>query len=189
MPWILVALGATTLLAVVSALFVLKHMRAANAPFSAEEQSEWSHTPLTSVQKIAWCGLLFGLVESVILITIFLQNGGPANYWEDDAMRLQVAGIFIGGLVIQAVLMSLAAARADERDRSVMRVAPQVQVVGQMLGLAAWHIFLGQRFHDEGAIPMVYNYLTFGSQFILFMITWFAGVLLGYRLQRFHGQS
>jgi hypothetical protein len=131
--------------------------------------------------------VILGLVEVAALIFIFMDRGGPSVYWNDDAMRLQVAGIFIGGLVAHALMMGWASARADERDREVMRLAPQVQVVGLMLGLAAWHIFLGQRFHDEGAIPMVYNYLIFGSLFILFMLTWFLGVLLGYRLHRFHG--
>jgi len=187
LSWIAVALGVSFAFALVSIVFALRHQRAANPPFSNEEQSEWSSTPLTSVQKVAWLAVILGLVEIAALVFIFLARGGPSVYWNDDAMRLQVAGIFIGGLVAHAVMMSWAAARADERDREVMRLAPQVQVVGLMLGLATWHIFLGQRFHDDGAIPMVYNYLIFGSMFILFMLTWFIGVLLGYRLHRFHG--
>jgi hypothetical protein len=85
--------------------------------------------------------------------------------------------------------MQLAVSRADEREKRVVRIAPQFQVIGLMLCVVAWAVYLGKSFHADGAIPMVYNYLSLGSFFIIFMVTWFVGVLLGGRWERFHGEG
>ncbi|MBC8327196.1 MAG: hypothetical protein H8E31_00440 [Planctomycetes bacterium] len=154
-----------------------------------EERAELALPSLTPRQKASWLGLLVGVAECIALAALFRVKGGAAVYWEDPEMRLQVIAIFIGVMVLQTILMAAASRRADERDLRVIRTAPQFQAVGLLLGLAAWNIWLGENFHDQGAVPMVYIYLSLGSLFILYLSCWFAGVLLGYRLGRFHGQG
>mgnify|MGYP006865026473 CR=1 FL=1 len=188
-PWILVAFAAGLAGMLVVGAFVLVRLRADSVPLSPEDRAEWSRVPLTALQKWSWLGLLLGLVECGVLYAFFAAKGGAAVYWEDDAMRLQVVGIFLGVQILQAMTMALGSRSADERDQRVLRLAPQVQAVGLLLGLAGWNVFLGQKFHDEGAVPMVYTYLTFGSLLIVYMTCWFAGVLLGYRLGRIHAQG
>ncbi len=188
-PWILVAFAAGLIGMIVVGAFVLTRLRAEAVPLSPEDRAEWRREPLTPLQKWSWAGLALGLAEAVGLYSFFAAKGGAAVYWEDDAMRLQVVGIFLSVQILQTLMMALGSRSADERDQRVLRLAPQVQAVGLLLGLAGWNVYLGQSFHEEGAVPMVYTYLTFGSLLIVYMTGWFAGVLLGYRLGRIHGQG
>jgi hypothetical protein len=55
-----------------------------------------------------------------------------------------------------------------------------VQSTAVLLALAAWLVGLTQRFHDQGAVPMVYMYLIFGSIILVMMIAQSLGVLLFY---------
>jgi hypothetical protein len=54
-------------------------------------------------------------------------------------------------------------ARFDERDRQVLAQAGTYQIGFVLVSLAIWLVALGQHFHAEGAVPMVYLYLMFGS--------------------------
>ncbi len=187
--WILIALASTLVLFLVAGLAVFVRLRADRAPLSPEQRAEWARTPLSPLQKFAWLGLLLGLAEGVGLILYFRHFGGAETYWEDDATRHRVVGIFLGGMVFQSILMALSCRGADERELRLIRAAPQFQAVGLLLGVAAWNVYLGQSFHEQGAVPMVYHYLGFGSLFILYLTTWFAGVLLASRLAPLHAEG
>gem|GEM_PF-945083 len=182
--WIIVALAVPLVgMLVVGAVFI-KKLRESSVPLTAEERKERSSVPLSLLQKVSLAGLVLGIAECDALYIIFRTKGGAAEYWENDSMRLLVVAIFIGTLVVQSFLIALASRTADEREQRAIKAAPQFQVVGIIIGLALWQLYLGQKFHDAGTVPIVYNYLTFGTIFILYMLSWFTGVLCSNRFGR-----
>jgi len=84
--------------------------------------------------------------------------------------------------VVPALLMlkDEMAGSVDERDRAILARAPIVQSTAVLLSLAAWLVSLGQKFHEQGVVPMVYLYLLFGSIVLIMMIAQSFGVLLFY---------
>ena len=108
------------------------------------------------------------------------------TYWVDDDLRLLVLGIFRFGLLGSVGVTNLPLIQLrvrdqlDERDRAVLARAPTAQSTLVLLGLATWLVTLTQRFHDEGAVPVVYLYLIFGSVILLMMIGQSLGIILGY---------
>ena len=46
--------------------------------------------------------------------------------------------------------------------------------------LAAWMISLTEHFREQGAVPVVYLYLIFGSVILMNIISQAIGILLGY---------
>jgi hypothetical protein len=68
-------------------------------------------------------------------------------------------------------------ARFDERDRQVLAQAGTYQIGFVLVSLA------------EGAVPMVYLYLMFGSIVMISFIGQAAGILLGYWLGERFGQG
>jgi hypothetical protein len=182
--WIIVALAVPLVgMLVVGAVFI-KKLRGNSVPLTPEERKERSSVPLSLLQKVSLAGLVLGIVECDALYIIFRIKGGSAEYWDNDSMRLLVVAIFIGTLVVQSVFIGIGTRGADERELRAIKSAPQFQVVAIIIGLVLWQTYLGQKFHDTGAIPVVYNYLTFGTIFILYMMSWFAGVLCSNRFGR-----
>jgi hypothetical protein len=108
------------------------------------------------------------------------------TYWVDDELRLIVMGIFMAGLLGSVATMAVPVVQArargglDERDEAILARAATAQMALIVLAVAAWVISLTQRFHDEGAIPVVYMYLMFGSVILLMTIGQSVGVLIGY---------
>ena len=80
-------------------------------------------------------------------------------------------------------------ARFDERDRQVLAQAGTYQIGFVLVSLAIWLVALGQHFHAESAVPMVYLYLMFGSIVMISFIGQAAGILLGYWLGERFGQG
>ncbi len=187
--WLAIAVGLSALGAVVVGGMALFRMRARARLVTSDERAEMAATPMSPLQKIAWAGLGVGVLQSLGIGAIFATQGGAAVYWEDDRMRLQVIGVFIGGLVLSAVLHGLAQFKADEREHAVLAWGPRIQSAAVLVTLALGNIFLAQRFHDEGAIPVVYSYLGFGVVFIVHMTANFVGILLGFGATRLHGQG
>jgi hypothetical protein len=77
----------------------------------------------------------------------------------------------------------------DEREDAIVSRASIVQPPAILITLAAWLITLTQRYHEQGAVPVVYLYLMFGSVILVLMISQSVGVLLGHRIGGRHGQS
>lgn len=182
--WMVPLLGITGLLAVVALVFAARVWPRKPA-LSPEELADLADTPMPVLQKRAWLGLAVG-VGALGLASVLVATRGAMTYWENDGFRLTVMGIFIAGLLGSALVTSLplvgmeARGRLDERDRAVLARAPTAQMALMLLGLAGWLVSLGQMFHDEGAVPMVYLYLMFGSIVLLMMIGQSVGILLGY---------
>jgi hypothetical protein len=108
---------------------------------SDQEQREIADAPMPALMKRAWLGLIIALTTAATITTLVAVEGAM-TYWEDDAFRLNVMLIFIGGLVIHSVLMGLLASKdeqsggMDERDRAILARAPTVQSTAVLLALA-----------------------------------------------------
>jgi hypothetical protein len=182
--WMAPLLGVTSILAVVAVLFLVR-VWPRKPELTADELADMAGTPMPPLQKRAWWGLAIG-VAALATASVMIATRGAVEYWENDGFRLMVMGIFIAGLLGSALVTHLplvgleARGGLDERDRAVLARAPTAQATLLLLGLAAWLVALGQKFHEAGAVPMVYLYLMFGSLVLLMMIGLSVGIILGY---------
>ena len=151
-----------------------------------------ARAPMPALQKRAWWGLAIGGV-TLAAITAILTAKGAAAYWENDDLRLFVVAIFLGGLFAYVAVVLLALVKEerdgslDERDQAILRRASTAQSAAILLALAAWLTALPKMFHSEGAVPVVYLYLMFGSVVLVHMIGQSVGILLGYWFAARHG--
>jgi hypothetical protein len=191
--WQVPLLGTVVVLGIVAAV-VLVRVWPRRGPVSAEEREEMANAPMSPSQKGAWCGLLIGVV-TFATITALLVTKGAAEYWENDDLRLTVVAIFIGGIVAHPIVSNLfritsfLKEHVDEREDAIVSRASIVQPPAILITLAAWLITLTQRYHEQGAVPVVYLYLMFGSVILVLMISQSVGVLLGHRIGGRHGES
>jgi hypothetical protein len=79
--------------------------------------------------------------------------------------------------------------RLDERDQVILRRAGTTQVTLMILTLAAWLVALPKMFHKQGAVPVVYLYLMFGSVILVTLLGQSLGILIGYWIGGRFGQS
>jgi hypothetical protein len=146
------------------------------------------------LQRRAWWGLAISGLTLVSVASILFSQGAAA-YWENDDLRLLVLGIFLGGLFayVAVVLVALAKderdKRLDERDQVILRRAGTTQVTLVILTLAAWLAVLPKMFHEQGAVPVVYLYLMFGSVILVTLLGQSLGILIGYWIGGRFGQS
>ena len=160
---------------------------------SAEERAEMAATPMPPLQKRAWWGLLVA-VATLAAISIILMNRGAVAYWENDALRLTVTGIFIGGLFAYLGTLAIPLLQGkqqglDERDRVVLSRAGTLQSGLVLIAMAAWLITLTERFREQGAVPVVYLYWIFGSLILVNLIGQSLGILLGYWIGSANGEG
>ncbi len=192
MIWMPLMFIVVILLAVMAVVLLIR-ARPRRTPASAEARREMASLPMPLLQKRALWSLLIG-VATLGIIAAILSSTGTAAYWEDDDLRLLVVGIFLGGLAGHVVVLLLTvgvdrARRLDERDRLILSHAPATQSAAVLIALAAWVVSLGETYHDQGAVPMVYLYLIFGSVVLVNLIGQSLGILLGYWMQVGHGES
>jgi hypothetical protein len=145
------------------------------------------------LQKRAWWGLLV-VVATLATISAILIDQGAATYWEDDSLRLTVVGIFIAGLFAYAGILLVTTLRGgrqklDERDRVVLSRAGTIQSGLVLIALAGWLITLAERFREQGAVPVVYLYLLFGSIVLINLLGQSLGILLGYWMGSGNGEG
>ena len=182
--WMVPLLGSVVVLGVV-AVFLLARSWPRTGDLTDEERREMADAPMPPMQKSALAGLVLGMAMFGA-ISWLVSTRGAMTYWEDDGLRLVVLGLFLIGLIGTALVTNLPVLRArskaglDERDQAVIARAPTAQATLVVLSLAAWMIVLAERFHDEGAVPMVYLYLIFGTAVLVMMIGQSLGILLGY---------
>jgi hypothetical protein len=128
-------------------------------------------------------------------ITYLLARNGAVAYWENDSFRLTVTGIFIAGLVLYSIVLlsGVAAGKRngtmDERDRRILSHAPNAQSAAAILTLAAWMMSLSEHFREQGAVPVVFLYLIFGSVILMNIISQAIGILLGYWMVARYGEG
>lgn len=188
-PWIAVILGFTTLAVLVLGVWTVLRIRARAVPASAEELVERAALPLTPLQKIAGWGFVIGLAQVGAILAIFLTQGGPSAYWEDDDMRMLVVALFLSVIPTFGIVRAMLHSRTDERDRPLLSWAGAVQSTLVLITLAAWTAILPKLFHAEGAVPVVYCYLIFGSVFIVHMVSYPLGILLASWRMRHHAEG
>ena len=160
---------------------------------SPEERAEMAATPMPPLQKRALWGLLV-TAATLAIITVILTNRGAAAYWDNDNLRLTVVAIFLVGLFAYTGTLLLPLIKGgmrqlDERDRIVLSKAGAVQSGLVLLALAGWLISLTERFREQGAIPVVYLYLIFGSIVLVNLLGQSLGILVGYWMGSSHGES
>jgi len=190
--WSMAVLTVIILIAIIPVLRALRAWRG-RPHLTADESSEAAAAPLTRLQKHAWFSLGAGVL-TLAVISALISTYGAAEYWHNDSFRLTVVGIFIAGLAACATLLTtsaggLHAARLDERDRQVLSKGGAFQTALIVISLAIWLIALGEKFHDDGAVPMVYLNLIFGSTVLMTFIGQSLGILVGYWLGERLGQA
>ena len=189
LPWLAFALAALALgLALVGALVLIRVFHR-TPPVTPEERAELASLPMSPLQKLAWAGFGIGALQSLAIGVVFAARGGAAVYEQDHSMRLVVAGLFVVGLALSGILSVLVQFKADERERWVLAWGPRVQSLAVLIAVALGTVFLVERFHDAGAIPVVYAYLAIGTIFIVHVTTYFLGLLIGFRATQSHGQG
>jgi len=193
MAWLAPALLAVVGLGAV-AFYLAVRSWPSKPELSAEERAEIADAPMAPLQKRAWLGLAIAVVTATV-VTWMVATHGATEYWENDDFRLRVMFVFIGGLIAWALFPNLGALKdelsgnLDERDQAILARAPTIQPAAMLIALAAWEITLAGRFHEQGAIPVVYLYLIFGSVMLVYMITQPLGILLGYWIGARYGQG
>jgi hypothetical protein len=190
--WLPIGLLAIVGLGVVAVALLVRSLPQ-RVKLSPEERAEMAATPMPPLQKRAWWGLLV-TAGTLAVITAILMNRGAAAYWDNDNLRLTVVGIFVAGLFVYVGTLLLPLIKGDmrqldERDRIVLSKAGTVQSAVVLLALAAWLITLTERFREQGAIPVVYLYLIFGSVVLVNLLGQSLGILVGYWMGSSHGES
>ena len=186
-------LGTVVLFAVVGAVMGAKAWPR-KPDLTAEEKAELADAPMPYGMKGALIGFIIAVVTLGVIMGILMKYGAM-TYWEDDDLRLIVVGIFLAGLVAHVTVTGLFMARAealgkiDERDQAVLARSPAAQGALVLIGLAIWTSYLTTHFRDEGAVPVVYLYLMFGSVVLLVLMGQSLGILIGYWIGGRGGKS
>lgn len=143
--------------------------------------------PATPLQRTARWTLGVGAVLGVAAASLVVVKGAEATF-ADDTLRLTFTILLLTILVAVGVptlwIRSQATRRdgaLDERDRAILGKAPAMQAVGMIVTLAIWTVGLSERFHDAGAVPVVYVYVVFWSCVVVDLLGLPVGVLAGYR--------
>jgi hypothetical protein len=192
--WLVVA-GCGGVLSVIVCVVVINRVRPRFAHLRGDEREEMKHLPMTPLQRRAWWDLAVGLCVSLLILVIFAIVG-PTEYDERTGVRLAVTGLFMTALIVHAVLLftfrhnlSRRGFALDERDRLIHSRAPLAQSTAVLIALVIWAIALTEVYKDEGAIPLVFPSLIFGSAVIVSILAYAVGILVGYWIAPYNGQS
>jgi hypothetical protein len=183
--WSSVVLISVLLLGAVALRLVARRVRARRV-VSAELRQELAELPMSPLQRRAWVALVLVAVSFLACFAIVSGSGGAAVYWDDDAVRLTVTGIFIATLVLHAVILYLPVQQArsgqrfDERDRRILENSPAFQSAAMLLAMVAWDIYLVESSRPERTISTVYLYLMFGTMIFAQLAATDLGILFGY---------
>lgn len=142
------------------------------------------------LQKRALYGLILGIAFTIAIITVFITRGGVMAYAEDAVMRVIVAGLWVGALVTNLIVINITLRKpgqVDERDRLIVSKATRIQLLAVIFTIVAWSIALTEVYWDQGHIPIIFPYLVLMSVLITSTIAQCAGILIGYRRGVSHG--
>ena len=189
-PFIAVILGITFLAMLVIGLrFLPKPVK------DDREMGPIEKTPMTSLQKRAWIGLGVGLIVCIALVYLF-STYGIMTVMETDRLRHIYTGFWIGGLLLYVFIVighlaksEFGKAIVDERDQRILSRAPIVQRVAVLLAVVAWSVALTESFRGTGGIPTDYMYVIVASVFIIDLMAFSIGILLGYWWMERYGQG
>lgn len=184
--WLGVAIGVGAAFVALAAVFAALRLRPQFAGIPAEEREGLA---MPALQKRAWWGLFVGLGALAALTALFMIVG-PDTFLGESGVRFLVYGLFLVGIgTFPLLILPLVApgrkARdrsgpLDERDRRILAGGPTIQCAAVLFVLALWTIGLSETYRAEGAVPLVYLQLVFGSVVLVSAVAFAAGVLLGY---------
>ncbi len=86
--WSVPMLGTVFALAAVAGL--LLYRKWPRPALTREERDEIAGAPMPVLQKRAWLGLLVGAGTLIVITVILMTQGGAAEYWDNDSLRLTV---------------------------------------------------------------------------------------------------
>ena len=143
---------------------------------------------MAPLQKRAWYALALGVAFTVAIALVFvIRGGGVTAYSEDPGMRLVVAGLFVGFIVLYGIVLfatrpgrGRAKVTMDERDMAIVRRALNVQLWAVIISLVVWAIALTETYWDQECIPRIFPYLIFGCTLIVNALAQAVGILIGY---------
>jgi len=134
---------------------------------------------MAPLQKRALYGLVLGVAWAIVIVVIFIVNGGVNTISEDTGSFLILAGPFAVGLIAYSLVMRKPG-QVDERDKLIKGRAPKVQLYAVFIALVVWSHSLTQFYQDEGQIPISFPYLMLNSLFIVNVLAESVGILIGY---------
>jgi len=176
-------------LGLVAALGVLlvaaARMRRLVPPLELPEGEKLETTPL---QRLAWACLGVVVLASVAAGAV-IETQGVQTWWDDDAIRLTVTGLFmlgLGGFAFYSVMIGVWSMREDgkldERDRAIVARSPAGVGGAMLVTLAVWMIGLTETFRPSGGeMPTYFLHLIFWSCMMAHAVASIAGVLIAYR--------
>jgi hypothetical protein len=141
--------------------------------------------PPTALQRRArWSALIGGLVL-IALIAMFWAVG-PDRAMADARWRIPIELLAVGSLVVTAVAVGGVTLpgrgpEMDERDRSILARAPRAQVAAILVTLAAWVVYLMERYATTRLVPVEFLPVIAWSCLLVAMLALPIGVLVGYR--------
>ena len=123
-----------------------------------------------------------------------VPSGSPSGLL--DVRRPLVVALFAASVGAHVSLLALAKPASagepgplDERDLSILSLAPRMQSAAVLLTLAVWVVALQEIYWEPGVIPLVFPLLIFFSTFIVQMLAMAAGILLGYWRAQNHAEG
>ncbi len=134
---------------------------------------------MAPLQKRALYGLVLGVVWAIAIVVVFIMNGGVSIFSEDTGFTLILAGLFIGGIIANFLVMRKPS-QVDERDKLIKDRAPNIQLWAVFIALFVWSFSLTKFYQDEGQIPVDFPYLMLNSLFIVNVLAQSLGILIGY---------
>jgi len=150
--------------------------------------------PMTPLQRRARRGLWIGLLWCAALAWTVMRSD-PVSMVHSRGDRLLFTGVLLVGVTLYLALVGGVGGRSarrflvDERDQTILARASSVQSGAALLTLAACSVGLTEAYWDEGAVPVAYVYLVFWATFVVYLVSYSAGILLGYRRSRFDGEG
>ncbi len=134
---------------------------------------------MAPLHKRALYGLGIGIVWVIAIVVVFIMNGGVSIFSEDTGFTLILAGLFIGGIIANFLVMRKPS-QVDERDKLIKDRALNIQLWAVFIALFVWSFSLTKFYQDEGQIPVDFPYLMLNSLFIVNVLAQSFGILIGY---------
>ena len=177
--WIIIALGAAAGWSYLTLRRTQQVLRPIKLP-------EGERLPTTPMQRAAWQALV-PTVLCVLVAAGIVAWYGVVYVWDNDQVRLTVTLVNIAALagytywIARVRTWLIRDDTLDERDRAILAAAPAGQAPAMMVAMAAWLLYLIERFHTTHLVPSAYLYAMFWTVLLTSIVAGLLGVLIGYR--------
>jgi hypothetical protein len=177
--WIIIALGAAAGWSYLTLRRTQQVLRPIKLP-------DGERLPTTPMQRAAWQALV-PTVLCVLVAAGIVAWYGVIYVWDNDQVRLTVTFVNIAALagytywIARVRTWLIRDDTLDERDRAILAAAPAGQAPAMMAAMAAWMLYLIERFHTTHLVPSAYLYAMFWTVLLTSIVAGLLGVLVGYR--------